>query len=121
MRTNSRVTELADVRQDSGGGGPAGQKKEFSAQGEFLGEVMKAPRRPAVARLLVSSEFIEQLESRQMLAVGLTDGVLSVVGSQKADNISVTRAGGNIVVKMGRLKKSFAAGGGGLHRIPPPS
>src|SRR5205814_7994453 len=56
-----------------------------------------------------SSEFIEQLESRQMLAATLANGVLSVVGSNHADKISVTRSGANIVVKFGNKGKNFAA------------
>ena len=59
---------------------------------------MKAPRRLTSACSPVVASVFEQLESRQLLAVTLASGVLTVAGSNKADNISVNRAGGKIVV-----------------------
>jgi len=70
---------------------------------------MKAPRRPKPVRSLVSADFIEQLESRQLLAATLADGVLTVAGSGRGDNISIKRSGANIVVKLGSNSRNFAA------------
>jgi hypothetical protein len=73
------------------------------------------------------SPVIEQLESRQMLAVTLADGVLSVRGSARPDIMSVRTAGQNLVVKIGNGRaRSFRAadvdlvdvrGGSGADRI----
>jgi hypothetical protein len=63
---------------------------------------MKSPLKAAC------SPVIEQLESRQMLAVTLADGVLTVTGSAKADNINVRTRGNQIVVSMRKQPKSFA-------------
>jgi hypothetical protein len=71
---------------------------------------MKAPRRSA--RSPYSPSLIEQLESRQLLAVTLADGVLTVSGSSRADNIKVTGrpgATGAIIVKINNgAAKSFS-------------
>ncbi len=70
---------------------------------------MKAPRRLTSACSPVVASVFEQLESRQLLAVTLASGVLTVAGSNHNDNISVNRAGGKIVVHLNRTSKSFTA------------
>src|SRR6266566_285277 len=107
MRTNSRVA--GSCRRLANFWRWRTRSKGIRAQVEFLGEVMKAPRRPTSVRSLVSSEFIEQLESRQLLAASLAGGVLTVAGTNRADNIRVTRAGANIVVHVNRGTQRFAA------------
>jgi len=66
---------------------------------------MNAPRRPA--RSLLTPSFIEELESRQLLAVTFTGGVLTVAGGNKADNISIKAAGSSVVVKLNNSTKTF--------------
>src|SRR5438105_2585123 len=106
MRTNSRVA--GSCRRLANFWRWRTRSKRIRVQVEFLGEVMKAPRRPTSVRSLVSSEFIEQLESRQLLAASLAGGVLTVAGTNRADNIRVDRRGGNIVVVVNHASRSFA-------------
>jgi Ca2+-binding RTX toxin-like protein len=70
---------------------------------------MNAPRRPA--RSLLTPSFMEELESRQMLSASLSGGILTVTGTNKADNISVRVKGTNVVVKIGRASQNFARSG----------
>src|SRR5438132_2636883 len=74
-------------------------------QNFFQEMVMKAPRRPA--RSLLSTSFIEQLESRQLLSVGLSGGILTVNGSNRADNIAIKASGTQIVVHLNGTTKTF--------------
>src|SRR5712672_1894230 len=75
-------------------------RQGFGHAALFFGDVMKAPRRPA--RSLLTPSFIEELESRQLLAVTFTGGVLTVAGGNKADNISVKASGGSVIVKLNK-------------------
>lgn len=63
------------------------------------------PRRPA--RSLLTPRFIEELEPRQLLAATLSGGILTVAGTNNADNISVKVKGSKIVTKIGSTSKSF--------------
>ena len=67
---------------------------------------MNAPRRPA--RSLLTPSFIEELESRQLLSASISGGILTVTGTNKADNIQVRVKGSNVVVKQGSSTKNFA-------------
>src|SRR3954466_7194812 len=82
---------LAEWFGCSGGGGPKGPARKSARSPIFSGDVMKAPRRPA--RSPQTASLMEQLESRQLLSVGLGGGVLTVNGSTKSDNIRVTTSG----------------------------
>src|SRR3954470_2350506 len=66
---------------------------------------MNAPRRPA--RSLLTPRFIEELEPRQLLAASISGDILTVAGTNKADNISVKVKGSQIVTKIGNTTKNF--------------
>jgi len=70
---------------------------------------MNAPRRPA--RSSSTPSFIEQLEARQLLSASVSGEILTVTGGAKADKITITVKGSNIVVKQGRTTKNFARSG----------
>src|SRR5258706_5028906 len=80
-------------------------RQGFAHAALFFGDVMKAPRRPA--RSLLTPSFIEELESRQLLAVTFANGVLTVDGGNKADNIRVNAAGNSVVVHLNRGSQTF--------------
>src|SRR2546421_6555355 len=123
MRTNSRVGAagrmVRPVRRRSDPG------KDCRTQQFFFGDVMNAPRRPA--RSLLTPSFIEELESRQLLAVTFSGGVLTVAGGNKADNINVKASGGSVIVKLNKsaaqtftrsaVKQLVVTGGGGNDKI----
>src|SRR6266550_8556248 len=98
MRTNSRVGVIGrmvrPVRTEER------PRQGFAHAATFSGDVMNAPRRPA--RSLLTPSFIEELESRQLLAVTFSGGVLTINGGGKADNISVKASGGSVIVKVNK-------------------
>src|SRR5689334_17739527 len=56
----------------------------------------------------MSSKFIEGLENRVLLSSTLSNGTLTVTGSNAVDNVQFSLSGSNLVVKENNVTKNFA-------------
>src|SRR5207247_1808147 len=107
MRTNSRVGGFSRMVRLVRRRWTQEVRQGFAHAAHFSGDVMKAPRRSP--RSLISPSFIEELEARQMLAATLSSaGVLTVAGTNRADNIRIISRGSSVVVKLNGTSKTFA-------------
>src|SRR5687768_983143 len=51
--------------------------------------------------------MFENLENRRLLSASIANGVLTVQGTPKNDNIHVAKSGQNLNVQIGRAKQTF--------------
>jgi hypothetical protein len=66
------------------------------------------PSSPHWSSPSASAAFAESLEGRRLFAATLTDGTLTVLGTEQADTISLTARNGVLTVRVGAERSTFA-------------